>query len=271
MGMKISVTPESRKIGELLREWPERTERFLHYFAYVAASQSLARIKSKMPSKAEWKRYKHALHVTRVSGVSAYAIKAETKRGGRGRQREPAKEVVYVRATKRRKRRDRTVTVLEKYNPWTWDTLPFTPGRSDAVIVTRRVREREMTKVAEARKGDKRKWQKELSAAGARVRKRNLANVKVPKRKAKVVPDLAFEALRLEFGLGGSESKAHWRPGIRGFLKSLPRIGRRKEIIRTFTDPKYSGWKMWPPKAKGQVNVGEARKFAPFQKRLGIK
>jgi len=274
--VKITNLPGNYGVYKLVREWPERTAKFMDFFVYLAAKQTFENIQGKIPGGDEWKAYKRSLVLARVMGTAvlepAYVIKAKLKGGGGGRakQKEPAKEVVYVRPTKRSRKKDKAVAVLEKYGPWTWDTLPFAPSKRHAVLVTRKVREREMMKISEQRKKDKNKWQKALNAVGARLRKRSLAHTNVP-RKAKVVPDIAFEALRLEFGMGGGKSKSHWRPGIQSFLNSgLKGIMARKDIRQAFLDPAFGGWKSWSPGTEATSNPKEAKSFVPFQDKLGI-
>jgi hypothetical protein len=267
--MTIRPSSGNARAYQLLSEWPERVPKFMAYFTYLAAKQAYANVIGKMPNSDEWRMYKRSLKLARISGMTAgFAIKADVKSGGGGKQKEPVKEVVYVRPAKRSRKKDKRVAVLERYNPWTWDTLPFTPSKRQATLVTRKVRTREMAKVAALRNGDRKKWSKALRRVGARVRKKGLSGASA---KAKVVPDIAFEALRLEFGLGGAKSKAHWRPGIKNLVSSgLHQIGRRSDIQAALTDPSFGGWRSWPPSTKGKSSISEAQGFAAFQKKLGI-
>ena len=90
----------------------------------------------------------------------------------------------------------------------------------------------------------------------------------------KAVPDVAYDSLRLEFGLGGMPSKPHWRPAIlklaSGGLTGMIRTNR--EISQTMTDPTYQGWRNWRPQGvAGTISISQAGRYTPFQNVLGIQ
>jgi hypothetical protein len=145
------------------------------------------------------------------------------------------------------------------------------PKRGDALVISRRVNKREVERIEKIRMKDRPKWRRELDRVGVREVKKD-RRLKIPK-KVRVLPDVAFEALRLEFGLGGVKSKPHWRPSIRRLIatgiKSM--IRRNNKLKQVFTDLGFRGWKKWPPKTRNKVRMAEARNYLPFQRKLGIR
>jgi hypothetical protein len=145
------------------------------------------------------------------------------------------------------------------------------PKRQDALVISRRVSKHEADRITKARMKDRPKWRHELNRYGHReIKKDRRLNIS---KKVHALPDVAFEALRMEFGLGGVKPKPHWRPSIRkliaiGFKSMLRRDPRLKQ---TFLRPGFQGWKHWPPKTKHKVRMAEARNYLPFQRKLGIR
>jgi hypothetical protein len=163
------------------------------------------------------------------------------------------------------------IEVLERYNPWTIDTLPFQPERSEAMIISRKVDRREADRVSKLRKRDTPQWRAELDRAGVRNIKKD-RQIKPPKS-VKTIPDVAFEALRLEFGLGGVKGHAHWRPAILRLVHGGVKheVRHKKDYAKTLTSLKFRGWKKWPTRTRHKIRIAEAQKYVPFQKKLGIR
>jgi len=266
--MFIAAPKNMAKVEKLMKSWPKRADAVLGYVAYLAADAALDQVKRKIPNSAEWKKYRNSLTLARVSGLPAYCVYAAVK-SGKGKKVDPKEEILFIKPTRRSKRIPKRVKILQEFSPWTWETLPFMPSKRNAVIVTRRVRKKESDKIGEDRNADERSWRGKLLKAGIRATKADRKKIKIP-RKAKVITDVAFEALRLEFGLGGMKPKAHWRPAIMR-LKSLmlKRIMSNKKVKAAMMDPSFTGWKGWPPRVKGTISASRAKSFVAFQKKVG--
>lgn len=275
-GFEIRILPDRRgkRVERLLPQWLKRTAHFQKYLPYLAAKYVLNELLERIPKTEEWFPYRASLEIAKVTGtpreLSAYTLRSNV-RDRRVRQVDAPKTVLYIRSKSRLRRVKPEIEILEKYSPWTLQTLPFMPKRGDALVITRRVSKREVAEIEKQRMKDRPKWRRDLDRAGHReINKDNKLKLSP---KARMLPDVAFEALRLEFGLGGVKGKPHWRPSIRqlkttGF-KSMLR--RDRSLKRAFTDPNFRGWKRWPPKTRHKVRSGEARNYLPFQKKLGIR
>jgi hypothetical protein len=87
---------------------------------------------------------------------------------------------------------------------------------------------------------------------------------------AKTVPDLAFDAFRLEFGLGGVRPKPHWRPAMRKLVQTgFASISSRKEIVEALTLQRF-GTLQRLQKTPYIVRVSEVKDFQTFQEKLGL-
>lgn len=268
--IRIELDPKFRKAAELVREWPARTSRFRRVVPYLAAHYVRDKILEFLPTQDDLAPYRSAIEVVGVSGGAVYAVRVSARKR-RVKKVDIPRTVLYVQANKRLSRTLPEIAVLEQYSPWTVQTLPFTPKRSEALVVSRKVSRREVERIAKARMRDQQEWQKALSKAGRReVRKDK--RLDIPK-KVHALPDVAFEALRLEFGLGGVKGQPHWKPAIRDFLssglKGMLRQDRR--LVHLFTKKSFTAWKRWPPRTATKIRMGELRNYLPFQKKLGIR
>lgn len=256
------------------REWGARVDKVMAMIAYQTATAMKDLVAGRIPTKDDYATYADSLEVVRVAGVSpedgvAFAIRVKP-RARRVRQVDSKKVVLYIRPRRRLARTPPQIEILEKYNPWTLDTLPFMPKKREALVIMRRVNGREVTKIAEQRKRDKSEWRKDLSRVGVLPAQKGTQ----PKlgRHAKAVPDVAFEALRLEFGLG-VQPKPHWRPALRQFLPSgfQGMLRKMPGLKAALTKPNFYGWRKWPPKTRNRIRVQDATSFMPFQKKLNVR
>ena len=259
-----------KMILKVSKEWPKRTSALRKRLAYEAAMKTRAGLLEKIPSGPQWKAYRESLIVSEVTtggDTHAYAVRSNPASRAVSEVDAPF-TVLYVRVKPRTKKPKESIQILEKYNPWTLDTLPFTPESTDALIIQRKSTERMVGQVKMARRKDRHKWRAELSGVGVRVQTVRPAQKKTPR----VVSDVAHEAFRLEFGLG-VKPEPHWRPTLND-LKTVGvrRIARNPKIRMLFTNPSFTGWKRWEKiQTASKIRPGETRKFVPFQRKLGIR
>lgn len=270
----LHLDTKSRKILGLVKQWPKRAERLRKLVPYLAAKYVHEHILQNLPNKDDWSSYRSSLQVARVAGapkgVSAYALRAAT-RTSRTKKAAVDLTILYVRPTSRLRRTRPEIEILRKFSPWTFQTLPFTPKRSEAILISRKVNKREVDKVTKARLKDRPLWHKALAKTGRRETRKD-QRLDIPK-KVHTLPDVAFEALRLEFGLGGVKGQPHWRPAIQALISSGLRsmFAHDPKIIKLFKDPKFRDWKRWPPRVRHTVRMAEVKNYVPFQKKLYIR
>lgn len=273
--VSISMTTKGLDLPKLMKEWPKRATALRAQITYLATEWALEEIKSKIPRGNEYAGYRRGLEMAQVMGVGpeeiAYALYINVRKA-KIRKVDGPKTVLYIHAKRRSRRTPPEIAVLESFNPWTIDTLPLTPNKRWAVVISRKASKGDVAKVAKRRRADASKWKRALAKVGVRQIKKD-QGIKVD-RKATALPDVAMDAIRLEFGLGSVSSKPHWRPALikitKGqFFKLLVR--QDKKLRRAMMDSGFQGWRKWPKKISRKLRVGEVKKYKGFQKRLGIR
>jgi hypothetical protein len=266
----FGVSSKAREAQKLGKQWKKRTRAVQRYMAHRLAEQAHEQLLEKIPNGERWAAYRTSLEVAEVEGLGdadAFVVRANP-RSRTVRNVDEPDTLLYIRSRPRLRRPKPKVQVLEKYNPWTLQTLPFMPDRSEAQVVSRKVTKREVKRVEKLRIRDQKIWRKELQAVGVKV-----PVVRPSQRKsAATLPDVAHEAFRLEFGIG-QKPEPHWRPTLQKAMRQNVREMQRDPRIRAaMIRPSFTLWKSWGKiKAKNSVRVSEARKYVPFQRKLGIR
>jgi hypothetical protein len=222
----------------------------------------------KIPVGPAYSNYRDSLQVSEVTVGSegdVFAIRSNPTAVG-STELDAPNTLIYVRGKARMSKPDPAVQILEQYNPWTLDTLPFTPKTTVATIVSKKVAENTVSKIRKSRRKDRYKWAPALTNAGIRVGP--LGKIKTPK----TVPDMGYAAFQLEFGLGVKPAP-HWRPTLKDLITTAPKkMARSPKIKMLFTNPSFTGWKRWEKiQGASKIRPSEARKFVPFQRKLGIR
>lgn len=272
MKAEFKYSKEGEQTVELVQDWADRIPRLRAMVAFTAARTAEMEIRSAVPSDKALASYRRTIELAEIIGLppgeSGYAVHVPFKRISVG-EVDKSKTVLYVRPRRKTGKVPPEVRILECYSPWTVDTLPFVPRQSDALVVSRQVNEREVTKIAKDRKKDRPRWRAELMRVGGREEKKSARMAATKKMKA--VPDTAFEALRLEFGLGGTKAKPHWRPALQKVRAGVPGLASRmKSLTDTMTTLSYRGWMHWPPEVAKKIREIDAREYVPFQEKLGV-
>ena len=87
--------------------------------------------------------------------------------------------------------------------------------------------------------------------------------------KRKVSTDLAYTALRLEYGLGGSRSVAHWRPALVATQQRVAALFESDDqLARAMLDWDFDGWKAWRNLSAPPVPGTDIDSFEEFQDKI---
>ena len=257
----------------LVEQWPARARALRRMLAYTIARDVFKDVRGRIPPAHSALR--KSLRLSRVIGLpdraSGYVVHSVPRGGSVAAAEEPS-TVLYVTAkTNLMTGVPQSVKILEEHSPWTVDTLPFQPDLKFAIVISRKASPRTVVKVRKMRRRDRYKWRRKMQEIG--LREVNKGTRLTANRKMKSIPDVAFESVRLEFGLGGGQSRPHWRPAI---IKLAARgvtgmIAANPQFSKAMTDPSYSGWRSWPPPTSTRATLVEALAYVPFQKKLGIR
>ena len=269
MPFEIKIGPDrnAEKAFRMSRQWRERIPNMEAQFTQDVADKARDHIRKRIPNTPEWRRYKKHLEVVNVKGTregeAAHALRVPNKKASLT-QKDTKKTVVYVRPKKGNVRVSEKILILAQFSPWTMDTLPFRPPAGQATLVSRKVSAGEVKAVSRLRSADRPKWQLALAKAGHKKKKE--LEIKQAPTKTRVLPDIAYQALREEF-----QGKSHWRPGIIKVRKEIPTmIKKDPKYARALMDPNFKEWLDWPKKTKHRIGQKEAMKFNGFVDRLGF-
>lgn len=274
VNINVGPTKETKRLLEMVRHYPERIKAVRAEFTREVAEDVLGRVKRSIPSSRDYKDYKDSLRVSqvkRMSGVEdVYTVDAApgTKKT---EQLSPKNTILIVKPKMGAKGALGKIRILQKHNPWTADTIPFYPSVADALVISRKVRPQEVAHIRNKRNRDSSKWRSELASVGAAERK--TGRITRTARSGKSVPDVAFQALRLEFGMGGSKARAHWRPAILEMTRrTLPKkFKKRTKFDKAMSDPRNVEWVSWPKRTGSTLQEGDVRRFKEFQDKLGLR
>lgn len=270
--IRLRATRGFKQALAVLEQLPEREPTLRQWVVNRAAAQVYATMLDLLPHRADHALYRRSLQLATVRGLSdgesAVAIRAQPKMRKVKSLKSDA-TLLYVKAKAHVRDPKSAVRILERYSPWTVGTLPFYPDRKRAVVVSQRSNEGEVQRVARQRARDRRHWRRELVRAGVRVTSKQ-QEIKIPRR-AKAMPDVAFEGLRLEFGIGGTRAVPHWRPAIRRMMKiGLPGL-RRDPFLRALMTSLHFAPARLKSRIRATLRQQDAVAFKGFQRKLSIR
>ena len=255
----LKGTPQAMK---LISQWGLRAGGMMRRTAYGIARGVEADVLDRLPNEAVGlKKSLRVREITGLKGGYGYALmslvqpKEVTEIKG-------DTEILYVKAKRIQARIPQEIVILEDYGPWTIDTIPTWPNPRYARVITRSVRPQIVKRTRDERKADQHEWEAEF--ANTVVRRGRKLKVNAVR---KVVPDVAFESLKYEFGIG-APPKPHWRPALINAKDPASLRTLAKKVGPLLTDPSNRKWSQRP--TAGSVNVSKIGKLVPFQKTLGV-
>jgi hypothetical protein len=255
----------------LIKQWPERMQHVQAQLVYLSADYVRRFVKSRLPKSQGSRPYRASIEVARTKGLGpgqySYTVQIDMK-NRLVKQVKTHKVLLEVHPAKRSRKPDPAVLVLERFNPWTVDSLPFKPDRKLGIVIQRKATAKRVTKVTQARTKQRSKWSRELSRVGFKeIRKDTRLKIS---SSVSSIPDVAMDALKLEFGLGGARPRPAWRLGVRHLIRGGLRSFSRDIFVFPLTKLSSNIWSKWPTRTRHTVTTVQAKKYVNFQKKLGI-
>jgi hypothetical protein len=201
----------------------------------------------------------YQIKVDDEKGVYAYALASNPKPLELSKLRED-NHVVYATAAFDT---DALGMLLIENGPWVKNRLPENLSDVDGVrLVHREVTADEVAKVAKANDKVLKERARDFAEAGAKVTKK-----KNPIAPASV-PDLMFQAIRMEFGIMGP-SVPHWGRAYRKRMSILKRVLKdKKKYTKYIADPDFNGWTQTLERLKTVTAQGFNKRYGPFEKKI---
>lgn len=266
--IELELDHEGKSTFKFISELGKRGKAFKRMLVWAMANDLHELVISKIPGERRFSRLRDAL-VVGEGPDDTFAVFIDTKASKVNKIDAPS-TLIYVKPRRIQDRIRPEITILSNNSPWTVETIPFWPDSRQAMVVKRKVNKRIVDNITKLRNSQKLKVERELSALGQRSTDNAIARRRMSARKAKAVPDMAFEMLTLEFGGGSERGQAIWRRSLKelipGKIKTV--LKRYKQIQFAIGEPRSGVWKNWP-RVDVKVKAVQLRSFIKFQKQLG--
>lgn len=243
------------------QEYKDRTRAVMRYVTEASARTMLTETTSRVPSGPTYNSYKKSLKLVQIADQNpVFAVYGDSPEAT---VVDKSRDILIFRERNTGRRRDKGLEVLLRYQPWTADTLPYQPPSNQVEMRTRRVSEREVELVRKNIEAKRRDWTEDFARARVKVSSGNAVTDQ------KASSDLAYTALRLEYGLGGSRAVAHWRPALVAVKTQVERMFRRDDLLgRAMADWRYTGWKKWRSLSAELLPATVLDSIEPFQRKI---
>jgi len=237
---------------------PLRAQAVRRYILHRAASFMLEEVVARIPTGREYLAYKKSLELVQFGTSNpVFSVAAVMEQES---QADAQRDLIYFKATDP-KRQTPLVRVLVQFGPWTADTVPVIPPTKDAKRYSRRVSAAEVESVRRQLGARKSQWMAALQKVGVRPTTTGAFQT--------AIPDMAYAALRLEYGLGGSRAVAHWRPALRATtLRVSALFEDTDDIARAMLDWRFDGWRRWRGLSASPIPATTLESFAAFEDKI---
>lgn len=264
----LDTDAEGRATFKFIKELDKRADAFKRMFTYAVATDLLDLVKSKIPSTGQGAQLAKSLKVSEGPN-SVFAVSISSKSQNIKKTDAPV-TLIYIKARRIQDRVRQDIKILQDYSPWTIDTLPFWPDKKQALIIQRKVDKKIVDRIAKLRQDSSKEVKNKLIKLGQKDTNSAISRKTIDFRKAKAIPDVAFQMLTMEFG-GGSQRGMHmWRNALNelipGKIKNIAE--RYKKIKLAMSDSRDNTWRSWP-RVNDKIKSMELKSFIKFQKQLG--
>lgn len=264
---------------DVVKDGDERVQAFMNAVVRGIAEDAHRRICERAPEGGSWSGYKKSIKLGSApndAGVTYVVYSDLVKRSLYASQAE--EYVLYVNVVPNPLVPPNPLfAIIQRYNPWTLNTLPVNPdGVRGVEVISRKVRRGEVEAVARQREEQRRQWMKELGFYGWRPaddygKQLRSAEAELGTRNLmSSTADFAFEVLRVEKNIDNdSGAKPHWKPGIEEARDAVKNIMKDPKVTRILTDASFQDWKK---SRDDDVKVPRTavKRYGSFEKALKI-
>lgn len=231
---KIDTTGDGwERLRRLMSDYEKRASMLQLVATKRIVDIFLKHLKTFIPE--DMKKYKDSLKVVQITGVdegNAFAIVSEADKGNTEDLDLETTAVYIVNKSK-----SKLLNILEEFSPWTLDTLPLGFDKDDAEIVYRNITKGEFLRLREE------KGEIIFNIKGILVRhggKQPSINSARDMVGMAAMPDLAFQVIRMELGLGVKRIP-HWSRSLKELEKWVRNDFLKSGIFQDYlTDEKFN-------------------------------
>lgn len=222
-------------------------------------------IDNRVPNEELYKDYKDSMGIFEITDkdkqIDKVGIIGEYKKVNL-REIDKSNVVFYFRPKQKGKLISEVISYLMRFEPFSLAMLPYEPSENEADLVVRRVSLREVNLVNLRLEKVIDEIRKFLIDHNIEPREPNCEIIK-----SKILADLGFFALRLEYGMDGYKKISHWRPALRKVIDNS-NLTVDKKVINSFSNPKFRSWRDIPFFEKMRYNKVKA--LETFQDKVSV-
>lgn len=242
-----------------------RYEWFLNMFGQEAARlfhKHLLEATKTLPGGMQYKRRLALAEIRDKKRLYWTALVATAKRLGDARH-DPATSVFQV-IPRYDLPEDPTRIILEKYGPWTIETIPFVPSPRQAQVVLKTVSPAQMKAVQAQNQFNSKSISVLMDRLGVVFQNRTDVYEEL-----RVIRDFEVDAIAWEYGVrdGG---RPHWRPSLR-WLKTqgVKRLEKNKDLVAVFTRSSMRRYRI-RRKLRLKLSLRDIQGLAKFQDKVRV-
>jgi len=261
---KVKKKGPWKQVSKLMSTMPRRVERVKHELVRGMARRFMEDMKAQLPDTPEMEQYKDSLQLRALTGPVkkdevSYAIFSDPKEMEVAHLNEK-EAVVYVEA-KLGKLSELSQLAID-YSPWTVDQLPRNLPGHEVRFVHRQVTEGEVDEIRERNLKTIQQYSAQFTRAGAKFDKADEID------QPATIPDLAFQAIRMEFGIGQKPVR-HWSYALHRFSGRIKEMTTSPSIYgKHVEDPNFTGWRAPMGRVRKMTLQDFLSKCKEFQERV---
>lgn len=268
----IKIDPITKKTVAMFNTMKIRSNTFKDAVLYYAAQQVMDSMQESLGKTNVPKDYVKSLSIAKLFDADGknilYSVSLKNT-VNQVKNLDPEITVIRIKAIQRLGGKDPKAAILERFSPWTIETIPFFPDKKFAEVINNKATKKEVDAVKSLRKKDESIWRRELLKAGAKLES-NLNQKTIPTN-LKSTNDVELDAIRLEFGLDGNNNGRQWAKAMRELASSgIASIIKDNGLMKILSDPNFTNFSTYVPKVTKRMTAAEARNLVTFQKRIGL-
>lgn len=261
---KVRMTGDWRELGSMMTTMPQRISAFNRRMSQLTAEAVRDNVMERLPRSPRYQAYRDALEVRRIEQtgemkgkvIHSYAVIARPQPEDMSLL-DIKTTVLYVLGGTLQG------DTLAQYNPYTVDTLPVFKGIEKQRLVYRQVTEGEVSRIRRASLRISNLVLTALSNIGIKAR------IGAQQTHLSVLKDIAFQALRMEYGIMGEQSIPIWRRFTKNPKSVVDAMVAKHKELTAILFGKKNEYRRWLDDSQTpKMRVDETKQFQEFAQQV---